>query len=308
MSVSTVKLPLWFRQEIPDKIVLEKIRLLNQFDINTVCQSAKCPNLNRCFSNSELTFMILGNICTRHCRFCAVDKADSRLLALDSDEPYRIAEAVKILGLEYVVITSVTRDDLKDGGAGTFAQVITHVHSLDTNIKVEVLIPDFAGNMSALRRVLEAGPDIIGHNIETVRRLYADLRPEADYNRSLQLLSRIKNLYPQMPVKSSMMLGLGETETEVAEAISDLKANKCDVLILGQYLAPSDGHYPVKEFIAPEQFVKYKDIAEKIGFKTVLAAPLARSSYKAAKIYEEITDCKSQITNNIQYQMSETTN
>lgn len=283
---AVVKLPPWFRQEIPDAITLKRTRILSELKIHTVCQEARCPNLSYCFKHLKFTFMILGNVCTRNCRFCAVGKSDSKDLNLDLDEPLYIARAVERLGLDYVVITSVTRDDLEDGGAETFAQTIKLIHKIDRNIKIEILIPDFKGKLSSLKCVLEAQPDVIAHNIETVRRLYKDLRPLANYELSLEILSKIKELNPKLTVKSSLMLGLGETEQEVIEAMKDLRNSQCDILTLGQYLAPSIEHYPIKEFISLEQFQRYRDLGLALGFISFLSEPLARSSYKAEEIYK----------------------
>jgi lipoic acid synthetase len=281
------RLPHWFRQEIPDGIVLERAQTLSGFGVHTVCQEAKCPNLSYCFKNLKFTFMLLGNTCTRNCRFCAVGKSqDKKKLILDLDEPFRIVEAINKLGLDYVVITSVTRDDLEDGGAGIFAQAIKLIHALNKKIKIEILIPDFKGNTSSLRRVLDASPHVVAHNIETVERLYKELRPLASYQRSLGLLSKIKEFKPELTTKSSLMLGLGEAQIEIIDTMRDLRDNRCDILTLGQYLAPSLEHYPVKEFITREQFQRYQDIGMGLGFKAVLSGPLVRSSYRAKEIQD----------------------
>lgn len=279
------RLPSWFRQELPDNATLEKIRLLSEFKVNTVCCSAKCPNLNFCFKNLRFTFMLLGDTCTRNCRFCAVDKSDPQALSLDWDEPLRIRDVVKQLGLKFVVITSVTRDDLEDGGAGIFAKTISLIQRINKDIKIEVLIPDFRANIASLECILDAKPHIVAHNIETVRRLHNDLRPKASYELSLDILKRLKELSHRLITKSSLMLGLGETEEEVRDTMEDLKENLCDVLILGQYLAPSGEHYPVKEFINLNQFQRYRDMGLSLGFKSVLSGPLVRSSYKAEEVY-----------------------
>jgi len=266
------------------------MRLLSGLNINTVCNEAKCPNISHCFKNSKLTFMILGDTCTRSCRFCGVKKKSGTqepFLEIDLDEPKRIAAAIKEFGINYAVITSVTRDDLEDGGAGQFAEVIELIQEAVPGIKVEALIPDFRGEPSSLRRVLNAGPTVAAHNMETVSRLYAELRPEADYRLSLNLLSKIKELAPGINTKSSLMLGLGETRQEVIATMEDLRYNDCDILTLGQYLAPSVEHYPVKEFISIEQFQDYKRIGDSLGFKAVLSGPLVRSSYRAEEVYKE---------------------
>ncbi len=281
------RLPSWFRQDIPDNKTLNLMRLFSEFAVHTVCREARCPNITYCFRNKKVTFMILGDTCTRNCKFCNVGtvlKTGQKCPPeVDLYEPHRISELVKLLGLNYVVITSVTRDDLEDGGAAQFARTIELIHG----IKVEVLIPDFCGKILNLECVLGTEPFVVAHNIETVRRLYSNLRPAADYELSLNVLSKIKELKPGIITKSSIMLGLGETEQEVIRTMQDLKNAKCDILTLGQYLAPSVNHYPVKEFISIEQFRKYQDTATAIGFKSVLSGPLVRSSYRAEEASKE---------------------
>jgi lipoic acid synthetase len=235
--------------------------------------------------------MILGDICTRSCGFCGVNKTGTQVLTLKEDEPKRISQIVKLLGLEYVIITSVTRDDLADGGAAHFAKCIELIYDISRNIKVEVLIPDFQGKIASLKCVLDASPQVLAHNIETVRRLYKDLRPQAHYRLSLEILKKTKELQPAITTKSSIILGLGEAEGEVITALEDLRENQCDILTLGQYLAPSLNHYPVKEFISIEQFQKYYEIGMALGFKAVLSGPLIRSSYNAEDIYQEASLC-----------------
>ncbi|MEK6727307.1 MAG: lipoyl synthase [Candidatus Omnitrophota bacterium] len=282
------RLPSWFKQELPDDKALKMSSLLSEFCVNTVCREAKCPNQNYCFNNKKVTFMILGDSCTRNCRFCNVNKSTSAHLGVDNDEPGRISEAVRILGLNYVVITSVTRDDLSDGGASIFAKTIELIRKVNKDTKIEALIPDFKGRISSLRLLLDAEPDVVAHNIETVRRISRDLRPLSDYQLSLGILKRIKEINIRLYTKSSLILGLGETEAEVIEAMRDLRASFCDSLTLGQYLAPSIGHYPIKEFVNIEQFQKYHDIGLSLGFKAVLSGPLVRSSYKAEEVYKEL--------------------
>lgn len=279
------RLPLWFRQELPGGQTLEKIRLLSKYNIHTVCQEAKCPNLARCFNKSRLTFLILGNICTRNCKFCAVTKVSQNKLSLDRDEPYRISRIVRELGLKYVVVTSVTRDDLIDGGAAVFAKTTELIRRQDKSVEIELLIPDFCGKYDSLKTVVIGAASVIGHNIETVSRLYKELRPQADYNRSLSVLAKIKDLKPGITTKSSIMLGLAETEEEVIRAMQDLKRANCDILVLGQYLAPSKDSYPVREFISLEQFERYRRVAEGLGFRGVLSGPKVRSSYLAEETY-----------------------
>jgi lipoic acid synthetase len=281
------RLPLWFKQRIPDAAALNTMRLVQAAAVNTVCREARCPNSNSCFSQKQLTFMILGDTCTRNCRFCKVKKAGDKFLSVDENEPARISRMVEELGLKYIVITSVTRDDLLDGGAGQFVKTIKAIRKLDRGIKIEVLIPDFGGDISCLKSLLDAGPDVIAHNIETVPGLYKDLRPQADYSRSLEVLLNLKLLKPLSLTKSSIMLGLGESPNEVIRTMKDLAQSKCDILTLGQYLAPSPEQVAVKEFILPEQFDRYKDLALALGFKAVFSGPLVRSSYKAEEIFKE---------------------
>lgn len=290
-EVSLNRLPPWFRQEVPDEKVITLTRLFSDSGVNTVCRQAKCPNISHCFRNNEATFMILGSACTRNCSFCNVAKSEKSDLTLDRQEPFRIREVVRRLGLRFVVITSVTRDDISDGGSGIFAKTIELIRRMDKGIKVEVLIPDFEGSSLSLRRVLDALPCVVGHNIETVKRLYPDLRPQADYSRSLGVLKKIKELKPEIITKSSLMLGFGESRREVIEAMQDLKKSGCDCLTLGQYLAPSARHYPVKEFLAIGQFNEYRDIAVDIGFKAVISGPKVRSSYDAQKLQKELSLC-----------------
>lgn len=288
-----LKLPSWFKQEIPDAVSLDRMHLLSEAKVNTVCQKAHCPNLSRCFKNRELTFMILGDTCTRNCRFCAVSKSEGRaLLTLDIDETNRIAQTIKELRLNYVVITSVARDDLPDGGASHFAQAIKLIHESGQDIGVEVLIPDFLGDFSSIEVIVNARPIVVAHNLETVRRLSPELRPQADYQRSLNILRIIKEIDSAMITKSSLMLGLGENEEEIVATMEDLRSVNCDTLTLGQYLIPSSRHYPVKEFISVGQFIRYRDIAIELGFKAVLSGPLVRSSYQAKELYEEVKNVK----------------
>jgi lipoic acid synthetase len=281
------RLPYGFRQTIPDREVLEISQLLSQFKVNTVCKEAKCPNISYCFKNKEATFLLLGNACTRNCGFCNVTQSVNTNLTVDEEEPQRIANLVKLLELKYVVITSVTRDDLLDGGAGQFAKTINLIRKIDKGIKIEVLIPDFKGRISSLECIVNLSPEVIAHNIETIRRLYPSIRPKADYEHSLWVLRRIKEMNPDITTKSSLILGIGEKEEEVILAIKDLRDSLCDILILGQYLAPSKNHFPIKEFIDLEKFKIYKDIAIELGFRTVLSGPLMRSSYKAEEIYKD---------------------
>ena len=253
--------------------------ILKHFSLNTVCKEANCPNIIECYGKKTATFMILGKICTRNCSFCNIKKGDPS--DIDLMEPENIAKAVCELNLHHVVITSVTRDDLADGGAGHFANVIKEIKNLDRNIVIEVLIPDFKGNVNSLLKVIDAKPQIINHNIETVPRLYQTVRPVANYARSLDLLKNVKSIDNSIWSKSGIMLGLGEYEEEVIEVLKDLRNIECDLLTIGQYLSPTRTHHPVIEYIHPDVFEKYKKIGLDLGFKYVASAPFVRSSYNA---------------------------
>jgi lipoic acid synthetase len=255
-------------------------RIMHTLNLHTVCESARCPNMGECWEHRTATFMILGNICTRACGFCAVPSGKPIGLP-DPDEPRRVAEAVETMGLRYVVVTSVNRDDQPDGGAGMFARTIEQIRRRVPGCKVEVLIPDFRGVWSALETVVAARPDVLNHNTETVPRLYRQVRKGALYERSLELLRRAKALAPEMPTKTGMMLGLGETREEVLAAMRDLAAQGTGILTLGQYLQPTREHLPVVRFIHPDEFAEYKRLGETMGFKHVEAGPLVRSSYHA---------------------------
>lgn len=261
-------------------------QILNRLSLHTVCQEANCPNLMECFSKKTATFMILGSQCTRNCKFCNVTKGKPE--PVDEKEPVNVANAVHELGLKYVVITSVTRDDLNDGGASHFAKVIESIKDMNENIIVEVLIPDFKGDELALKKVVKAKPEVINHNVETIPRLYSTVRPMAIYERSLKLLENVKKMDKNILTKSGIMLGLGEKEEEVIELMKDLLKVNCDMLTIGQYLAPSKKHHPVIEYVHPEQFEKYKEIGMELGFKFVASAPLVRSSYHAAEVTNTI--------------------
>ena len=281
------RLPFWFKQKPADsKIMLTMEQLLEGLSLHTICQSAHCPNVGECFSRKTATFLILGNICTRRCTFCAVEKGHP--LPVDEAEPRHLLEAAEKLDLSYIVITSVTRDDLADGGASQFAKVINLLRENRSGAIVEVLIPDFRGSAEALKLVVEARPQVINHNVETVPRLYPKVRPGADYSRSLELLFMVKNLNPGIITKSGLMLGLGETREEVVEVMKDLREANCGLLTLGQYLQPSARHHPVIRFVPPEEFTRYRDIGREMGFIDVAAAPLVRSSFKAAELYAKV--------------------
>ncbi len=255
-------------------------RIMRTYNLHTVCESARCPNQGECWEHRTATFMILGNICTRACGFCAVPSGRP-LGPPDPDEPRRVAEAAARMGLRYVVVTSVNRDDQPDGGAEIFARTIQEIRRRIVGCKVEVLIPDFRGVWSALETVVRARPDVLNHNTETVPRLYRQVRKGAHYERSLELLRRAKQMAPTMPTKSGLMLGLGETPDEVRATMEDLRAYGVDILTLGQYLQPTREHLPVMRFVPPEEFAEYKRLGLAMGFRHVEAGPLVRSSYHA---------------------------
>lgn len=254
--------------------------------MHTVCDEAKCPNKGKCFSEGEATFMILGDICTRKCGFCAVKK-NQKPLPPDVDEPIRAAELCKKWNLKYVVFTSPTRDDLSDGGASHFAKTNTLIKQLNPNIKTEPLIPDLQGNIDSLKIILDSNPDVLGHNIEMTPALYSTSRMGASYIRSLEVLSNSKKLRPDILTKSGIMLGLGETEEDLAQTLKDLVEHKCDLLTLGQYLAPSSAHRSVKKYYTPQEFDKWRELALSLGFKAVMSGPLVRSSYQAGLLYKQ---------------------
>jgi lipoic acid synthetase len=255
-------------------------RILRTLDLHTVCESARCPNMGECWEHRTATFMILGNICTRACGFCAVPSGRP-IGPPDEDEPERVARAVERMGLRYAVVTSVNRDDQPDGGAAIFAATIRAIRERVPGCKVEVLIPDFRGVWSALETVLEARPDVLNHNVETVPRLYSQVRKAAVYERSLELLLRAKQIAPRTPTKTGMMLGLGERREEVLAAMEDLVRQGTDILTIGQYLQPTPEHLPVIRFVHPDEFAEYKQRGERMGFRHVESGPLVRSSYHA---------------------------
>lgn len=259
-------------------------KVLRHHGVSTVCEEARCPNQGKCFSKSVATFMILGDRCTRNCAFCAVES--SKPFPPDSDEPQKVAEAVQELGLKFVVITSVTRDDLADGGSGQFARTIQAVRNINNLIKIEVLTPDFKGDTEALKIVLDAWPDVFNHNIETVPRLYQVVRPMADYLTSINILKTSKELYPNIRIKSGIMLGLGEEKEEVISVMQDMKEAGCDFLTIGQYLQPRRTNIPVVEYIQPEIFEDYRVKGLEMGFKAVASSPLTRSSMDAGKMFD----------------------
>jgi lipoic acid synthetase len=260
--------------------------LLDGLKLHTICQSALCPNIGRCFTSGTATFLILGDMCTRRCTFCAVNKGHPG--PVDEAEPGHLLEAVRKMGLSYVVITSVTRDDLPDGGASQFARTVTLLRENMEDIMVEVLVPDFCDLEEAVRVVVASGPQVINHNVETVPRLYPEVRPGADYARSLELLYTVKKLNPTIVTKSGLMLGLGESREEVIEVMSDLREANCDLLTIGQYLQPSAQYHPVIRFIPPEEFAEYEAIGREIGFAEIASSPLVRSSYRAIELYDKV--------------------
>ena len=255
-------------------------RIMRTLDLHTVCESARCPNMGECWDHRTATFMILGNICTRACGFCAVPSGKP-IGPPEEDEPQRVAEAAQKMGLRYAVVTSVNRDDQPDGGAEIFARTIAEIRARVPGCKVEVLIPDFRGNWEALGTVVRAAPEVLNHNMETVPRLYRRVRKGAVYERSLELLRRAKKMSAAMPTKTGMMLGLGEEREEVLGAMRDIVAQGVDILTLGQYLQPTREHLPVARFVHPEEFAEYKRLGEEMGFKHVESGPLVRSSYHA---------------------------
>ena len=288
ITPSSTKLPSWFRQEIPDvKKISEMKNMFRASNLHTVCESARCPNMGTCWGRGVATFMISGDICTRACRFCSVSAG--RPAALDREEPRHIAEVIQKMNLRSVVITSVARDDIPDEGAGHFAQTISEVRKLNPQIKIEVLIPDFSAQKEHLKTVADAGPEVISHNIETVNRLSKKIRPQAEYLISLKVLKMIQRLNPSIFVKSSFMVGLGETMDEIIELMNDLREAGCQILTIGQYLAPTQmkRHVRVERFVTPAEFENYKQLGVTLGFKHVISGPLVRSSYIAEEGYQE---------------------
>ena len=281
MEESTrIKKPKWLRVKLPTGEKYRKVRgLVDEHKLHTICESGSCPNMGECWGEGTATFMILGNICTRSCGFCGVQTGKPE--AVDEFEPGRVANSVKIMGVKHAVITSVDRDDLKDGGAAIWAQTIRAIRQQSPGTTLETLIPDFAGNWDNLQVLIDSAPEIVSHNLETVRRLTKQVRIQAKYDRSLEVLFRLKK--GGMRTKSGVMLGLGETEQEVLETMQDLRAVQVDILTLGQYLQPTPKHLPVAEFIEPEQFAYYQKIGLEMGFRFVESGPLVRSSYHAEK-------------------------
>ena len=276
--------PEWLKVRIHANETFESVnRMINDLSLHTVCQEARCPNVFECWSEGTATFMILGDVCTRHCGFCAVSKGKPK--ALDPDEPRHVGEAVRRLGVKHAVVTSVNRDELPDGGADHFAQTIHWIRRLNPGTRVEVLIPDFCGNEEALNIVLEARPDVLNHNTETVHRLYKRVRPDAKYEQSLELLRRAHARKSEQPLltKSGLMAGLGETVAELLETFRDIAGTGCDILTVGQYLTPTPKHIPIEKYYSPDEFGYLKSEALRMGFGYVEAGPLVRSSYHAGR-------------------------
>ncbi len=280
--------PQWLKKRVNlnNSNIQEVKNLLEKLNLNTVCQSAKCPNIFECFSKKTATFMLLGSDCTRNCAFCGVSSEKPQ--KLDPAEPANIAEASRQLGLKYVVLTSVTRDDLPDGGAEHFYNTIRQIKKMLPDAKVECLIPDFGGSEKSLRLTLKAKPDVLNHNIETVKRNYKKIRKGADYDRSLNILKNAKTIMPKILTKSGFMLGLGETEDEIKALILDLKETGCDILTIGQYLRPSGNNFKVSKYYSPQEFENIKNFAESLNFKYIVSGSYVRSSYHASSAYSSI--------------------
>ena len=279
-GAARTRLPEWLKVKMPGSPrYMELKRLMRGHGLHTVCEEAHCPNIGECWDRSAATFMILGDICTRACRYCAVTTGKPQ--GLDLEEPARLAETVKMMGLRYCVITSVNRDDLADGGAFIFAVCIRKIRQESPGCKVEVLIPDFAGSWDALQRVIDAGPDVLNHNLESPQRVFQLVRAKGDYQLSLDLLAKVKEMDPGMVTKSGIIVGMGETWEELVQAMKDLRAVDCDLLTIGQYLRPSIKHISIDRFYTPAEFEELGRIGESLGFKHVASGPLVRSSYHA---------------------------
>ena len=286
-STVFVQKPDWLKRRLPTGPAFEKVKgMIGRDRLHTVCQEAKCPNMWECFSHKTATFLIMGSRCTRSCRFCSIPQGN--LDPPDLQEPARVAGVSKEMGLKYVVITSVTRDDLADGGAGIFAATIKEIRQQIPDASVEVLIPDFQGIKEALYTVLHAHPDVLNHNIETVVRLYPRVRPQANYRRSLELIQRAHEFNPDLPTKSGLMLGLGESPQEIEKTLRDMLEAGCRILTLGQYLQPSKNHLAVERFIPPQEFEAWRKKALKIGFAEVASGPFVRSSYHAKELFQKV--------------------
>ena len=279
-SAPRPRLPEWLKVRAPGSPrYIELKALMRGQQLHTVCEEAHCPNIGECWNRGTATFMILGDICTRRCHYCAV--TTGRPTGIDLQEPERLAETVQTMGLRYCVITSVNRDDLPDGGAFIFASCIKRVRDLNPNCRIEVLIPDFAGSWPALQKVLDAHPDVLNHNIESTNRIFPRVRPKGNYQRSLELLAKSKELAPGMVTKSGIIVGMGETTDEVVDTMRDLRGVDCDLLTIGQYLRPSDKHLAIDRFYTPAEFEELRIIGQELGFAHVASGPLVRSSYHA---------------------------
>ncbi|MBV8830118.1 MAG: lipoyl synthase [Acidobacteriaceae bacterium] len=292
ISTPSPRLPSWLRKGRTHFESVHNLKVeLRERRLHTVCESARCPNIHECFSRGAATFMILGNICTRGCGFCSVPKGSpaKKEFNLDPAEPFHVAEMAARMKLRYVVITSVNRDDLPDGGSAHFAQTVRETRNALPNAQIEVLTPDFCGDLSAVARVLDAGPHVFNHNMETVRRLYKRVRPQADYEQSLNVLRFAKQYRPAALTKSGLMVGLGESAKEVHELMADVHQAHVDVATVGQYLQPTRRNLPVAEFVTPEQFDAYRDFGLNLGFKMVFSGPFVRSSYMADRVSEQAT-------------------
>jgi lipoic acid synthetase len=272
--------PDWIKVKAPGNPNYLRLKhLMREKKLHTVCEEARCPNIGECWGNKTATFLILGDTCTRGCRFCAIDKG--KPLALDPEEPRNVALVVQDLGLDHIVVTSVNRDDLPDGGAAHFAKTVFWIKALNPGIRVELLIPDFQGDLQAVATVVNAGIEILNHNIETVPRLYGKVRPGHSYSGSLQVLREAKSLRPALLTKSGFMLGVGETRDEVLRTLQDLRDNSVDIVTMGQYLQPSERQLKVERYVDPEEFQEFKSAADRLGFRHVESGPLVRSSYHA---------------------------
>lgn len=280
-TVNPMRKPKWIRAKSPAHPEVQRLKkILREQNLHTVCEEASCPNLGECFAHGTATFMIMGDICTRRCPFC--DVAHGKPLPLDTQEPVNLANTIKAMSLRYVVITSVDRDDLRDGGSSHFVDCISEVRKLNPDTKIEILVPDFRGRMeTALEIMSKQPPDVFNHNLETIPRLYKKARPGADYQWSLTLIKEFKKLYPNVPTKSGIMLGLGETLEEVQEVMQDLHNHNCNMLTLGQYLQPSLSHLPVDRYVTPEEFDQLAEIGYAMGFSQIASGPMVRSSYHA---------------------------
>ena len=281
--MSSTEFPYWIKTKLTRKKQAETLKnILESKNLHTVCEEAKCPNIGECFGGGTATFLIMGNVCTRNCGFCSICKGIPE--PLDESEPGRIARQIKKMKLKHAVLTSPSRDDIDDGGASFFADTAREIKKINPSTTVEILIPDFKGDINSLKKVLNSDIDILNHNVETVRRLYPRVRPEADYDRTLRILKKASDNSPGLPVKSGFMVGLGEKKEEVVELLKDLRATGCRILTVGQYLRPTLKHLPVDRYVHPDEFKKIENQAYDIGFDYVVSGPLVRSSYKAEEV------------------------